>query len=83
MRKKNFEVKFEYPATDDVFYDTHSGETFFFGNQHDAKTLIEGLNHEIIHFLIHRFVSKRATLRFDKLGEKVEKWDEETYFLLY
>lgn len=85
MRKKDcdFEVKFEYPATDDVFYDTESRETFFFGNQHDAETLIEGLNHEIVHFMIHRFAGRRATLTFDKLGDKVQKWDKKAYRLLY
>jgi len=83
MRKKNFEVKFEYPAENDVFYDSSSGETFFFGTQHNAETLVEGLNHEIIHFMIHKFVGKRVTLRFDKLGDKVQKWDEIAYGLLY
>jgi len=83
MRKRNFEVRFEYPAENDVFYDSSSGETFFFGTQHNAETLVEGLSHEIIHFLIHKLASKRATLRFDKLGDKVQEWDEIAYRLLY
>lgn len=84
MKKiRDFEVKFEYPATNDVFYDVNSRETFFFGNQHNAETLIEGLKHEILHFMIHSFAGKRATLRFDKLSDKVQKWDKKTYNLLY
>jgi hypothetical protein len=83
MRKRNFEVKFEYPAENDVFYDSSSGETFFFGTQHNTETLVEGLNHEIIHFLIHKLKGRRPTLRFDKLGDKVKIWDKKAYELLY
>ena len=88
MKKKeesDFIVKFEYPAEQDAFYDPTTKETFFFGKEHTAESLIEGLKHEILHFLIHKFVGKRAALKFDKLcdKDKVKKWDEKAYRLLY
>jgi len=80
---KGFDIKFEFPAVYQGYYDCEHYMSYVFGKQYDAKRAMETINHETIHYVIHKLTCPDVSEDFDDMREIALKRDYETYKFLY
>lgn len=82
---------FAPPKECGALYDPYRKTIYFFKSVNATKRMIEyfieeieqNINHETLHYVIHKIAGKKAQYGLDYINRKVKKWDELVYQILY
>jgi len=67
---KAVQFVFEFPPIQGVF-DTGYGVVYIFGSLHEGE-IEDIIIHETLHYVLQKVAGKRASLRLDRIHDKIE-----------